>query len=234
MYVAAAAILLAGCGIYIVVPLPGLGHGLLLAALGLATSWPILSLLVSHYVYDRSALYGGEWLLPTLGQSPLRYATLHVGLDEFSAILQSRFPQSEASVIDFFDAQEMTEPSILRARREHAVALKSAILADFRALPFRDEELDAAFLIFAAHELREADSRRRLFQELRRTLKPKGQILLVEHLRDWSNFLAFGPGFLHFHSRAEWLRATSGANLSFAKEFAFTPFVRVFLLEKSA
>ena len=234
IYVAAMAMLLGGSWVAFLVPLPSLPRVILVAALTLAGIWLILSLLVSHYVYDHSSLYQGEWLLPTLGQAPLRYANLHVGLDEFSEILKTFFPHSNASVIDFFDSQEMTEPSIWRARRENAARLTSATRAAFDALPFCAGELEAAFLIFAAHELRKPASRTKLFQELHRVLELKGKVLLVEHLRDLPNFFAFGPGFMHFHSRTEWLRGAAAANFRLAREFACTPFVRVFLFEKQA
>ena len=234
MYLAAVAVLAVGSGITSLAPLPDLARAAIFIALGLAAFWLVLSLLVSHYVYDRSALYAGDWLLPLFKHSPHRYATLHVGLDEFSEVLKEKFPQAEGVVIDFFDAAEMTESSILRARREHAHELRTATRADFRALPFDDHEFDAAFLIFAAHELRRPASRQELFVELGRTLKSRGKIVLVEHLRDLANFLAFGPGFFHFHSRAEWLRDIAAANLSVAQEFRCTPFVRVLLLESKA
>lgn len=232
MYVAAAVLLIAGTALTMVVYMPGFVRAVIRAGLGLAGFWLILSLLVSHYVYDRSALYRGEWLRQIFPSPPARYATLHVGLDEFSDILRERFLGSESLVVDFFDVTEMTEPSIRRARSANASALSAALPVDFRALPFHDDELDAGFLIFAAHELRRSDSRHRLFRELSRVLRPDGRIVLVEHLRDLANFLAFGPGCFHFHSRATWLRALADTGLSAAEEFRYTPFVRVFVLEK--
>jgi hypothetical protein len=58
--------------------------------------------------------------------------------------------------------------------------------------------------------------------------------LLVEHMRDWKNFVAFGPGFLHFYSRAEWLRVIREARLTVEREVFVTPFVRCFLVLKAA
>src|SRR5436190_6210 len=73
-----------------------------------------------------------------------------------------------------------------------------ALSARLTALPFAGGTLDALFLVFAAHEIRRPELRLRFFQELRRTLAPRGRLLIVEHLRDPANFAAFGPGFFHF------------------------------------
>jgi hypothetical protein len=66
-----------------------------------------------------------------------------------------------------------------------------------------------------------------------RALQPNGEVVLMEHLRDWPNFLAFGPGFLHFFSRASWRRAVAEAGLQVRIEFSRTPFVHVFILRRS-
>ena len=89
-----------------------------------------------------------------------------------------------------------------------------------------------AFLIFTAHEFRRTEARVRLFREVAGALTPRGQIAVVEHLRDWRNFLVFGPGFWHFLSRRTWLSTAAAAGLHIHDEFSMTPFVRVFLMEK--
>jgi hypothetical protein len=49
-------------------------------------------------------------------------------------------------------------------------------------------------------------------------------------MRDLANFLAFGPGFLHFHSRESWRRAWESAGFHSTDEFRVTAWVRVFVL----
>ncbi|MBA2242654.1 MAG: methyltransferase [Chthoniobacterales bacterium] len=232
MYAAAAVGLTAGMVVVAVIPLPSGVRMAAFVAIALATFWLLVSLGVAHYVYDLAGIYRGDWLSAALPQAPRRYANLHAGLDEFSAILTERFPASEYRILDFFDARRMTEPSIARARKL-ASGQPSAEPVDSRSLPMVDEELEAAFLISAAHELREPESRIQLLRELRRSLQADGRIIVVEHLRDLPNFLAFGPGFFHFYSRAHWFRNFRAAGLTVAKEFSLTLFVRVFILEKT-
>lgn len=225
-YVAASVVLLVAAALASKLPFAPV----VLMASGTALFWLITSLAVSYYIYDRAGLYDSAWIQREVNKRPSRWATFHTGLDEFSPILSQAFAPSEGSVVDFFDETEMTEASIKRARAIYQPDGHS-IAASFRALPFRDSELDHAFAFFAAHELRKPESRAQFFCEVRRVLRPRGQLMVLEHLRDWPNFLAFGPGFVHFHSRRNWLRAFAAGNFQLTREFSITPFVRGFVLE---
>jgi ubiquinone/menaquinone biosynthesis C-methylase UbiE len=152
-------------------------------------------------------------------------------LDEFSPILRELFAGSRGLVIDLYDPAEMTEASIRRAR-QFSRPSKESIQAKFRALPLPDDELDAVFLFFCAHELRRPESRTKFFKELRRVTRRDGQIILLEHLRDVPNFFAFGPGSFHFHSRRSWMQAIESGGFTIENEFPITPFVRAFVLGK--
>jgi len=191
--------------------------------------WMAISLFVSHYIYDRSSLYDFRWMLDTLPQQPSTWVNIHCGLDQSSHLLSSLFPDAKRQMLDIFDPSEMTEPSIARARGSNAAPSKTCA-ADFRALPSPTGTYDAVFLIFAAHELRNRSSRREFFAEIARVLSANGTVVMIEHLRDLPNFAAFGPGFLHFQSRQEWIRVAASADLAPVDEFSITPFVRVFLL----
>jgi ubiquinone/menaquinone biosynthesis C-methylase UbiE len=202
---------------------------LLLLATGTALFWTCSSLLVSHYVYDRSGLYRLSWLDGCLSRPPMRWINIHSGIDEISLTIASLFPGSQGQITDIYDPREMTEPSIKRARRLAAV---SATSADRQGLPAPDQEFEAAFLIFAAHELRHREARVRLLREVARVLRIGGEVVLVEHLRDWANFLAFGPGFLHFFSARTWQDAANAAGLAIRLHRTVTPFVHVFVLQR--
>jgi hypothetical protein len=58
-------------------------------------------------------------------------------------------------------------------------------------------------------------------------------VVLVEHLRDLPNFLAFGPGFLHFHSGPSWLYSIREAGFQIERDIPVTPFVHCFVLCKA-
>jgi ubiquinone/menaquinone biosynthesis C-methylase UbiE len=193
--------------------------------------WELASLAVSYFVYDVSPLYRWQWMHGLFPSAPQRWANIHAGLDESSLALREMFG-GESTTIDIYDATEMTEPAIARARRLIAPPVP-AVRADYRQLPFRDGELDAVFLLFAAHEIRTTESRLLFWREVSRVLRSGGAVVLVEHQRDLMNFLAFGPGFYHFLPRREWLHLFQDSQLNIEQEFLITPFVRIFLLRRS-
>lgn len=55
--------------------------------------------------------------------------------------------------------------------------------------------------------------------------------MLVEHVRDLANALAFGPGCLHFYSERTWQREWLAAGFRCRQHFRITRFVRGFVLE---
>jgi SAM-dependent methyltransferase len=198
-------------------------------ALALVWLWLFGSIAASWLVYDRSELMTGSWIPRVLDRAPLQWIAIHGGLDEMTPILERVFG-TNGRAFDIFDPAEMTEPSISRARISSPT--DAAEQVDFRRLPVPDASLDAAFLLLSAHELRTHESRSALFAEIRRALKPGGHAIVAEHLRDLPNFVAYGPGALHFHSRRTWLRTFDAAGLAVAQERSITPFVHVFVLRR--
>jgi SAM-dependent methyltransferase len=211
--------------------MPYAARTLLLGGTLLTLFWICSSLLVSHYVYDRSPLYNLSWLARGLSHAPRRWVNIHAGLDETSQLLSAVFPSSKGEVLDIFDPREMTEQSIAEARR---TTLSPARAAHWGSLPLLSDAFDVVFLMFTAHELRRKQARVELFRELARVLHRDGEVALVEHSRDWANFLAFGPGFLHFFSQRSWRQAAEAAGLEVRMEFSLALFVHVFLLRRMA
>ena len=201
----------------------------------LSLFWTAASLIVSWWVYDRSALYSWQWLHEIIPDAPQKWANIHCGLDESTLALRAIFPDAKSHVFDIFSPHEMTEPSIRRARKLTPPCVP-AVSADYHDLPLENNALDVVFLFFAAHEIRERAGREALFGEVRRVVRPGGRVVLLEHARDAANFAAFGPGFLHFFSRAEWRTLARNAGFIIEQESAFTPFVRLLVLraEKDA
>lgn len=197
-----------------------------------ALYWIVASLAVSHYIYDRFPLYDFRWVARLLASMPRRWINIHSGLDETSGLLAAIFPTASGEIVNIFDPCAMTERSIRQARRmQHGAAPGAA--ARYDALPFDDGWFDVAFSVFAAHELRLHEQRAQLFREVARVLACGGTFIVVEHARDWRNFLAFGPGFLHFFSNRAWRKAIHDAGLTLRTEFSRTPFVHVYILRRN-
>lgn len=183
----------------------------------------LASLLATHIVYDRSDLYKLCWLekLP----EPVRVAaSVSAGFDETADLLRRAIPELSLDLYDFFDPAENTEASIARARK-----MKTA-----DAAPFQNglrKKYDTIFLILSAHEMRSPRSRIQFFEQLRAGILPGGQIVMLEHLRNFANFLAYGPGFLHFHSDRRWRQSISNAGGVVKMDFSITPFVRLYVIQ---
>jgi len=195
-----------------------------------ADFWLLASLVVSHVVYDRSALATGEWMTASLSGEPRSIGVFHAGLDETSPHVSRLFPAARVQVFDFHDDTAMSEASIERARR--IAGNRASTPIRFASIPLEAGALDAALVVFAAHELRKGNDRATFFLELARVLRPEGDLVVVEHLRDVWNFLAFGPGAFHFFARDRWLSAFKDAGLTVDREARITPFVAQFSLRK--
>ncbi len=194
----------------------------------------VVSLVVSAYVYDFAGLYQLSWLparyVPAPGATLL---SVSAGFDEISPVLQWRWQPGKLLAVDFYDPTRHTEVSIRRARRAYPLP-PDTLKTTTRALPLTTHAADATLAFLAAHEIRDAAERAAFFTELRRVTQPGGPVIVVEHLRDAANFLAYTIGFFHFHSRAAWLDTFRAAGLRVAQEIKITPFITAFVLYADA
>ena len=202
-------------------------HSWVMAGVCLTLGTTLISLLVSYYVYDYSNLYELNWLEKSERKEILN---INADFDETSELIKNTFPGSSLTICDFYDPQKHTEVSIKRARKVYPPDPKT-ISVNTQKLPFLDHQFDQVLAILAAHEIREETERIKFLKELKRVSKPKGNIYIMEHLRDLNNFLAYTIGFLHFYSRTTWLRSFTAANLQIEKEIKITPFVTILILK---
>jgi SAM-dependent methyltransferase len=188
-----------------------------------------MPLIVSAYVYDFSGFYDFDWLKKIKLEDSKEKLNLNInaGFDETSYLIKEIFSKSELQVFDFYNAKQHTEPAIVRARKVSMVYPNTQQI-DSSSIPLTDNSVDTIFLLSAIHEIRNQDEKIQFLKECRRVCKPNGNVIMVEHLRDFPNFLAFTIGFIHFFSKSTWKMVFSEAGFTSIKETKFTPFMSIF------
>jgi hypothetical protein len=192
----------------------------------------VLSLAVSFYVYDHSHLYTLDWLSSLSLPAGALLVNIHAGFDETSALLVYKYPAGHLQVLDFYDPVRHTEVSIKRARKAYPAYPGTKTITTSDSL-LQKESVDCIFTILSAHEIRNREERVVFFKGLEKSLKEEGKIVVVEHLRDWPNFIAYNIGFLHFFSKKEWQYTFDAAGLNIVKEAGITPFISAFILQRN-
>jgi hypothetical protein len=199
-----------------------------IAALG-AAWFAVASFLAFHAMFDRSSLLSGTWLPNLLATTPKKWVQVSVCLEETTLPIATLFPAAEGQLLDIFSQDVMTEPAVTRARSASSRKYGRSVTPS--SLGVADQWADATVVTLAAHEVRDSALRESLFRELSRITAKSGRIVIVEHLRNFASFLAFGPGFLHFLPRNEWTRLAQLAGVKLISESSITPFVRIFVFE---
>lgn len=189
----------------------------------------IMPLIVSAYVYDVSGYYHFNWLKKFKLEDADTKSILNInaGFDETSFIIKNWFPRSNLKVFDFYDAQRHTEQAIIRARKVSLVYPNTEHIST-SSIPLKNNSVDVIFLLSALHEIRSHEEKVEFLKECRRLCKQEGQVIMVEHLRDFPNFLAFSIGFTHFFSKKAWKKAFENAGFSSFSETKLTPFMSIF------
>jgi SAM-dependent methyltransferase len=159
----------------------------------------LMPLIVSAYVYDFSGYYQFRWLKTIVPDDKGVHLIVNInaGFDETSFIIKNKFPHSDLKVFDFYNAERHTEAAIKRARKATLLYPTTQQITS-NLIPVKDNEADMVFLLSAAHEIRSQEEKVQFLKECHRLCKPGGSVIMVEHLRDFPNFLAFSVGFTHF------------------------------------
>ncbi|WP_235299686.1 class I SAM-dependent methyltransferase [Portibacter marinus] len=189
----------------------------------------LMPLIVSAYVYDFSGYYSLKWLDHFIEDKSLssEIVNINAGFDETSYIIKDKFKNAELQVYDFYDEELHTEAAIVRARKVSLVYPNTEQIKS-NSIPKEDESTDIVFLLSSAHEIREFPEKVEFLKECYRICKPNGKVIMVEHLRDFPNFLAFTVGFNHFFSKRVWKKAFISAGFASVQEKKFTPFMSIF------
>jgi len=192
----------------------------------------LMPLLVSAYVYDFSGYYNFDWLqkINHGDSSSNQIININAGFDETSFILKQKLPESNLRVFDFYNSDKHTEQAIIRAGKVSLI-YPNTMQINSNHIPLETKSIDTVFLLSAAHEIRSNKEKIAFLKECARICKPSGKVIMVEHLRDLPNFLAFSIGFTHFFSKNTWEKSFKTAGFKQIAEHKFTPFMSVFNCE---
>ena len=185
--------------------------------------------IVSAYVYDLSDYYSLKWLDQFIEDKTAitKVVNINAGFDETSFIIKDKLKNADLHVYDFYNHEHHTEPAIVRARKVSLVYPNTEQI-ESNLIPKESESIDIVFLLSSAHEIREFSEKVDFLKECYRICKPNGKVIMVEHLRDLPNFIAFTIGFNHFFSSRIWRKAFHSAGFTILREKKFTPFMSIF------
>jgi len=192
----------------------------------------LVSLLATYYIYDHSPLYSLSWFRDKLYHKPARIVNINAGFDETSRLFSDIYAKDELTVFDIYDPKKQTEISIKRARNKYPPFPGTRNITTTH-IPLKDGYADRIFLFLSVHEIRNNQERNNFFEELNRILSKNGKIIVVEHLRDAPNFLAYNIGFFHFYSKKTWLNNFFSSGLHCREQIKITPFITAFILDKN-
>lgn len=192
----------------------------------------LMPLIISAYVYDFSKYYNFNWLrnFGFTDSNEQRILNINAGFDETSFLIKNNFPKSDLKVYDFYNSEKHTEPAIVRARKVSNIYPNTKQI-DSGIIPLETNSVDLIFLLSALHEIRSESEKIQFLKECYRVCKPNASIIMVEHLRDFPNFIAFSIGFTHFFSKKTWHRVFTKAGFTHISEQKFTPFMSIFKIQ---
>lgn len=190
------------------------------------------SLLISWYIFDYRNIQNLEYIQQFQLEEKSELLNIHAGFDETSESIRHLFSSGKLSVLDFYEKSKHTEQSLKVARKLNSTTYKSENIST-ENIPRMNESVDYVFLIFSAHEIRDTKERNIFFKELHRILKQDGKIIMTEHLCDFANFMAYGPGAFHFWTEKTWLTCIGQAGMNVEQKIKITPWINCYLISKS-
>ncbi|MFT5634088.1 MAG: hypothetical protein ACI9SQ_001815 [Rubritalea sp.] len=190
-----------------------------------------ISLIASHWIYDKSEIYTLPSLKNCDPKNHENWLTINAGFDEITPTLKTRFPDINLRILDFYDPEKHTESSIARARNAYPPHPETETTTS-NSIPAETSSIQKIIAFFSLHEIRNHEERVTTFNDLRRTLTKYGELHLTEHLRDLPNLVAYNFGALHFHTRNAWEKTFDESNFAIKSATKTSPFVTTFVLIK--
>lgn len=187
------------------------------------------SIIFSYIIYDKSDLYRFDRI--RFSGENLTILNITAGFDETTEILKNKFPNSEILVLDFYNEEAHTELSIKKARKVYPQS-EDVIKINTTDINLRDNFADKIFLIFSLHEIRNREEKINFINELYRVLKDGGEIVIIEHLRNLNNFIAYSVGFFHFYSNNYWRKVFKESQFTEIETFKINSFINLYTLKK--
>lgn len=194
----------------------------------------LLSLIVSYYIYDLSSLYRLTWLnnFPKIPENA-KIVNIHAGIDETSQLIKRQFPKAYLLIYSLYDRQRHKEKSIEKAQKKAPLS-PYTISISLSFLPLMPNSVDAIFIIISTHRLENQQERIRFFKQMQEALKANGQLIVVEHVRDTLNLLAYTWGASHFLPSKAWHKIFEQSDLLVNQKRKVTPFLTVYSLGKTS
>ena len=144
-----------------------------------------------------------------LDRGPISIAEMHIGTYRHAYALADLLPDVTIQSIDCWDEEQSPAYGSLAALRAAETPPVNepriqALKAKLWKVPIADASCDAVVLGIGIHEFEPA-AREQLFVEAARILKPRGKVVLFEHVRNVRNSLVFGLVVGHWPKRNEWI-----------------------------
>lgn len=149
-------------------------------------------------------------------------AIVDLGVRRTAVAIASRLTTGQLVVLDVYHPQRTPGQPLVRLRADapHQIADPRLEWYDcpISLLPLPDESVTAVFLPEILSQFAERGDHAILLREIRRILRPEGQLLLAERTRTRANQLAFGPAALHLLPDDYWRTLLTSAGFTIRTE----------------
>ena len=164
------------------------------------------SLVATWWVYDHRAqrLYQS---IANQRHDTAPWLLVHAGFDESHGRLQALLGPP-AHQFDIGPSRDRSRS----LRRAHALCGRDGVPVT-GPLPVGDSSIGLVVVLFGIHELHSDSDAIALLREVNRVTVGDGAVVIVEHLIDVANIVAYGPAAWHFSSGGRWRHAVAAAGM---------------------